>query len=100
MSKWNPVDLTGDPKVEEAIRQYYNRKKYKENLTKVVFVEGYANKERKRVDFSIDNSHSQIVSDEAMLIHNRAKTKAWERHYKADKLRTAYEEMQVEEYCR
>ena len=64
-------DLTGNPEVEEAIRKYYINKKMKE----VAFVEGVVNKQRERVDFTIDN---------------------W--YQKSDKIRRKYEEQQAEEY--
>lgn len=37
MSNWQPPDLTGDPEIEEQIRQYYIKKKYRNQG--VVFVE-------------------------------------------------------------
>lgn len=96
MSSWQPPDLTGDPKVEEQIRQYYNKKKYKNQ--DVVFVEGVATEERKRVEFTIDNSHLHKVSVEEKELHNRTNSTAWNKHYKADKVRKRYENQQKEEY--
>ncbi len=96
MSSWNPVDLTGDPKVEEQIRQYYNRKKYRNQ--NVVFTEGIATEPRKRVEFTLDNSYLHKVSPDAMELHNRANSTAWDKYYKGDKVRRRYEEQQKEEY--
>ena len=98
MSSWQPTDLTGDPIVEEQIRQYYVKKKYKEKLQKVKFTEGIATEPRKRVEFTLDNSYLHKVSDDAMELHNRANSTAWDRHYKGDKVRRRYEEQQKEEY--
>ncbi len=98
MSNWQPTDLTGDPKVEEQIRQYYVKKKYKEELQKVKFIEGIATEPRKRVEFTLDNSHLHKVSDEAKTLHNRANSTAWDKYYKGDKVRRRYEDQQKEEY--
>lgn len=96
MSNWQPIDLTGDPVVEEQIRQYYNRKKYKNQ--DVVFCEGVATEPRKRVKFAIDNSQIQKVSDDNTMLHNRANSTAWDKYYKGDKIRRKYEEKQSQEY--
>ena len=96
MSSWNPIDLTGDPIVEEQIRQYYNRKKYRNQ--NVVFTEGIATEPRERVEFQIDNSHLQNVSESVMELHNRANSTAWDKYYKGDKARRRYEDQQKEEY--
>ena len=96
MSNWQPPDLTGNPEVEEQIRQYYNRKKYKN--PDVVFAEGVATEERRRSEFSIDNSYLHKVSDEDKKLYNRANSVAWEKHYKGDKIRKRYEDQQKEEY--
>ena len=96
MSNWQSIDLTGDPEVEEQIRQYYNRKKYRNQG--VCFVEGIANEPRERVEFTIDNSYLQKVSSEDAELHNRANTKAWSKYYKGDKVRRRYEEQQKEDY--
>lgn len=98
MTNWQPVDLTGDPAVEEQIRQYYIRKKAKEDRLKVVFREGVATEPRQRVEFTIDNSYMHEVSKEELDIHNRNNSKAWERYYKGDKIRRRYEDRQREEY--
>ena len=96
MSNWQPPDLTGNPEIEEQIRQYYNKKKYKNQ--DVVFTEGVANEERKRAEFTIDNSHLHKVSDEDKHLYNRANSTAWDKYYKGDKIRRKYEEQQKEEY--
>lgn len=98
MSNWQPIDSTGDPAVEEQIRQYYLKKKYKENFNKVVFAEGIATEERRRVEFSIDNSYLHKVSDEDKELYNRANSTAWDKYYKGDKTRRRYEEQQREDY--
>lgn len=96
MSSWQPIDLTGDPLVEEQIRQYYNRKKYRNQ--EVFFTEGVANEKRERVEFTVDNSHLQRVSLEDAELHNRSNNKAWNKYYKGDKVRRRYEEEQKEDY--
>lgn len=96
MSKWQPIDLTGNPEIEEQIRQYYNRKKYKK--PDIVFAEGVATEERKRSEFTIDNSYLHKISVEDKELHNRANSTAWNKHYKADKVRKRYEEQQKEDY--
>lgn len=96
MSSWQPPDLTGNPEVEEQIRQYYNRKKYKN--PDVVFTEGVATEPRKRVEFTIDNSYLHKVSDEDMKLYNKSKSTAWDKYYKGDKVRRRYEEQQKEDY--
>lgn len=95
MSNWQPIDLTGDPKIEAQIREYA-RKKY--NRHEVVFVEGYANRERQRAEFTIDNSYLHRVDESELEAYNRNNSKAWERHYKADAIRRRYEELQAKSY--
>lgn len=96
MSSWQPVDLTGNPEVEEQIRQYYVKKKYKNQS--VSFVEGIATEPRKRADFTIDNSYLHNVSAEDKELYNRAKSVAWDKYYKGDKTRKRYENQQKEDY--
>lgn len=57
MSNQQPKDLTGNPDIEEQIRQYYVKKKAKEEQNKIIFIEGIATEPRKRVEFTIDNSN-------------------------------------------
>lgn len=89
------IDLTGDPIVEEQIRQYYVKKK----LNQVAFSEGVANRERERVQFNIDNSYLHKISADELELYNRNYLKACNKHYKADKIRKQYEERQREEYA-
>lgn len=96
MSNWQPTDLTGDPEVEKQIREYA-RKKY--GRPEIIFVEGIANRERKRAEFTIDNSYMQKVSNEDMELHNRVNSTAWKKYYKADKIRKRYEEEQIQSYA-
>lgn len=88
------IDLTGDPEVEEQIRQYYIRKREKEDRLKVVFTKGVATRERSKAQFTIDNSHVVKVSDEDLTELERQNKKAWDRHYKGDKVRRKHEENQ------
>lgn len=92
----NQIDLTGNPTVEKAIRDYAKLKMDKQN--QVVFVEGVANRERKRINFSINNNYLHKINKEELELYNRNNSKAWERHYKADKTRRRYEELQIDEY--
>lgn len=96
MSNWQPPDLTGNPEIEEQIRQYYNRKKYKNQ--EVVFTEGVATEPRQRAEFTIDNSYMHKVSEDDMNSHNRAISTAWGKYYRGDKIRRKYEEQQKESY--
>lgn len=96
MSNWQPPDLTGNPEIEEQIRQYYNRKKYKNQ--EVVFTEGVATEPRQRAEFTIDNSHLHKISTEDKELYNRANSTAWDKYYKGDKVRRKYEEEQKESY--
>ena len=96
MSNWQPPDMTGDPEIEEQIRQYYIRKKFKNQ--NVVFTEGVAIEERQRAEFTIDNSYLHKVSEEDMDSHNRASSVAWDKYYKGDKVRKRYEEQQKDDY--
>ena len=98
MSNWQPKNLTGDPDVEEQIRQYYIKKKNKEEQNKVVFVEGIATESRKRVQFTIDNSYMYEIPEEEKRLYNRNMKKAYEKFYKADKIRRKQEEMQQQKY--
>lgn len=91
------IDLTGDPATEEAIRQYYVKKKLKEDLLKVVFVEGVETRERERAKFTIDNSYVLEIPTEEMELYGRNQSKAWNRHDKADKTRRRLEAQEVED---
>ena len=93
-------DLTGNPLVEEQIRQYYIKKKFKEEQNQIVFTEGVANRPRERVDFTIDNTYMYDITAEERQLYNRNNQKAWEKHYKADKVRKKYEEIQKETYTK
>lgn len=90
------IDLTGDPIVEEQIRQYYVMKKGKEERLKVEFVEGVETRERERAKFTIDNSYVLEVPQEEMELYNRNNSKAWSRHEKADKTRRRLEAQYLE----
>lgn len=90
------IDLTGDPIIEEQIRQYYVRKKVKEEQGKVIFTEGVATREKERVKFTIDNL--QKVSAEELELYNKNNTKAWSKYYKGDKARKRYENQESEDY--
>lgn len=92
-------DLTGNPMVEEQIRQYYIKKKAREEQNKVVFTEGVATRPRERVEFTIDNSYMYDITADEKELYNRNMNKAWEKHYKADKVRRKYEELQKQEYA-
>lgn len=92
-------DLTGNPKVEEQIRQYYIKKKAKEERNRVVFTEGVANREPERVEFTIDNSYLYNITAEERELYNRNYHKACEKHLKADKIRRKYEERQILDYA-
>ena len=93
------IDLTGDPIVEEQIRQYYIKKKYKEELLKVSFTEGIATEPRERVEFTIDNSYMQHVTEEDKQLLERGNSMAWRNYNKAERLRKKYEEEQTEDYA-
>lgn len=80
-------DLTGNPAVEEEIRKYYIKKKRKEEQNKVCFVEGVTMRERKRAQFTIDNSDLVKVSEEDLTFYNLSNEKAWKDYYKKDKAR-------------
>ena len=86
------IDLTGDPEVEEQIRQYYVKKKHKEESQKVVFVEGVATREMERVVFTIDCNHKAL--DEDIIEMERQNKKAWDRYYKGEKARRKHEKSQ------
>ncbi len=94
----NTIDLTGDPIVEEQIRQYYVKKKAKEEQNKVIFTEGVANREKERVKFTIDNSNTLKISAEELELYNKNNAKAWDKYYKGDKTRKRYESQQTEDY--
>ena len=87
------VDLTGDPAVEEQIRQYYIKKR-----NQVRFTEGVETRERNRAKFTIDNSQVLTLTEKELEVYNRNISKAWDKHYKADKSRRRYEEQQKLEY--
>ncbi len=97
MSNWQPLDLTGNSEIEEQIRQYYIKKKAKEQQKKIVFVEDRFGKRERNQDFTIDNSHLYKITSEEKELYNRNNYKAQERYYKADKARKRYEEQQKEE---
>lgn len=90
------IDLTGDPEVEEQIRQYYVKKKYKEDLQKVAFVEGVATREKERAEFTIDNTNTLKISIEELELYSRNNSKAWKRHYKSDKTRRRLDAQEME----
>lgn len=98
MSNWQPKDLTGNPDVEEQIRQYYVKKKAEEEQNKVVFVKGVATEPRKRVEFTIDNSDMFEIPQEEKNLYNRNMEKAYKRFYRADKIRRKHEKMEQQTY--